>query len=143
MDKFLVVNPETGDLLLWHRSYGNFWYQGSCLESTQDEEWKLKNDIDSFEECLGKCELTEDYIRSNMKIFYEYKDFDEAAKKSKELWDKFYKPLSLYRVAQYFDDIFECYVSEPMCKKDARNLQYKFRENNKRYGVDFGIIAIN
>ena len=143
MDKFLIVNPETGNLSIWYRLYEDWWHQVFCLSGCQDDEWKLEDDISLPKDYLGKCELSEEYIKNNMEIFYEYKDFDIAAKKSKELWDNFYKPSSLYKVAQYFDDIFEHYVSEAMSKKDARKEQDRLNNSNKRYLVSYEIRPIN
>lgn len=83
---------------------------GSPMDCNIFEEWKIKEENVSRH---GYQTLTKESISEL------FSDFEEAKRVSKEKWDKDVAPNALYRVAYYFDDIFERYVTEPMTKKEA------------------------
>lgn len=88
------------------------------------EDWKIKeSDNDNITSKLFQT-LSEDSISEL------YTDFEEAKRISKERWEKEVDPNGLYRVAHYFDDMFDGYVTEPMSKKEAFDKSDEF--NKKR-----------
>lgn len=138
MDKFLIVNQRTGQFAIWYNVGKNEWTEQSLLSSSQDDEWKMEDDISLDKNWLGRCELDDKYIKS-MKGFYEFDDFDKAAAESKKLWNEYFAPNASYRVVRYFDNYFDRYESEPLPKKEARKISDEMNSRNKRYANSFGI----
>lgn len=97
----------------------------SLMDCNGFEEWKIKENSNSTSNLFQT--LSKDSISKL------YTDFEEAKKVSKERWDKEVAPNALYRVAYYFDDIFERYVTEPMSKREAFAKVGEYRQKNKRY----------
>lgn len=66
-------------------------------------------------------------------------NLDDAKAHSLARFEKEVNPNGVYRVARYFDDMFEQYVTENMSKKEARE---KCNELNKspRHYVYYGIV---
>lgn len=142
MNKFLQVNQQTGEFCIWFRIEDNWWDMERCLSSKLGDIWKLKPHYNTPDDYLGLCELSDDYILNEMQGIYKYEDFNNAAAQSKELWDNYYKPNSKYKVAKYFDDYFERYISDSMDKKTAMNLQQTLRIKNNEPHIDYMIIAV-
>lgn len=97
----------------------------SLMDCNGFEEWKIKennNDTRNVFQTLTKESISELFT-----------DFDEAKRVSKGRWDKEVSPNSLYRVAYYFDDIFERYVTEPMSKREAFAKADELRKKKAKY----------
>lgn len=54
-------------------------------------------------------------------------DLGTAKEKSLENFQKHYNPSAMYRVAKYFDDVFDGYVSQAMPKADALQKVKEFK----------------
>lgn len=93
------------------------WASKSLMDCNQVEDWKIK-EVD-FEEWLGYSTFSEDYAMK-MNRFYSIDNFEEAKAESKRLWDEIIAPNALYKVAKYFDNIFDGWITEPMSKKLAK-----------------------
>lgn len=104
------------------------------MDCNMFEEWKIKED-NNITSNLFQI-LSEDSI-SNL-----YTDFEEAKKVSKERWDKEVAPNALYRVAHYFDDMFEGYVTEPLSKRDAFAKLDDYRKKNVRYLNNYDVVKV-
>lgn len=122
-----------------------FWRVGSygsltqCVihEITENNEAVIKNslltDLSNQEYRLNdviKHRFTSTYgaecLRDNNEYYY---NLDEAKKASLERFNKEVNPDGKYRVARYFDDIFEKYETDALPKKEA---QLKCNELNSR-----------
>lgn len=62
-----------------------------------------------------------------------FTDLDIAKITSRERWDKEVDPNGEYRVARYFDDIFEAYVTEVLTKKEAYKKAGKLNKKIRHY----------
>lgn len=92
------------------------------MDCNSFEEWKIKEDNreSNIFQTLSEKNITELFT-----------DFEEAKKVSKEMWDKEVAPNAMYRVAHYFDDMFEGYVTDVLNKKNAYNAAVKLNEKRK------------
>lgn len=105
----------------------------SLMDCNRFEEWKIK---ENSSEKFG-CRLLTDKDDAML-----YTDFEEAKKVSEERWDKEVAPNALYRVAYYFDDIFERYVTEPLSKRDAFAKLDDYRKKNVRYLNGYDVVKV-
>lgn len=60
-----------------------------------------------------------------------FQDVEIAKAKSLELFEKNVNPNGIYRVAKYFDDVFDGYVTEPMSKAEALNALKPYAERGR------------
>lgn len=70
-----------------------------------------------------------------------FDDFEKAKQKALDKFEKEVNPNGKYRVAKYFDDVFEKYVTDILTKKEATD---KANELNSkpRYYVSYGIRTV-
>lgn len=97
----------------------------SLMDCTGFEEWKIKennNNTSNLFQTLSEISIQE-----------LFSDFEEAKRVSKERWDREVAPNALYRVAYYFDDMFERYVTDPMSKREAFARADELRKKRARY----------
>lgn len=104
------------------------------MDCNMFEEWKIKVDNNSTSKLFQ--------ILSEDSISKLYTDFEEAKEVSKERWDKEVAPNALYRVAHYFDDMFEGYVTEPLSKRDAFAKLDDYRKKNFRYLNNYDVVKV-
>lgn len=104
------------------------------LTDLSNEEYKLKEDPKPW----ASSSFNIDLIIENKNGEY-FMDLDRAKAHSLARFEKEVNPKGVYRVARYFDDMFEQYVTENMSKKEARE---KCNELNKspRHYVYYGIV---
>ncbi len=91
------------------------WASKSMLDCNQFEDWKIK-DV-SFDTWSWFNTFTEEYALNEIERVFL--DLEEAAKLSKELYDKNFAPHSMYKVVRYFDNIFDRFETGALSKKDA------------------------
>jgi hypothetical protein len=70
-----------------------------------------------------------------------YYDLSEAKKASFDRYMKEVNPNGKYKLARYFDDVFECYVTDEMSKKDAQIKCNEFNSKPRAY-VSYGLKSI-
>lgn len=89
------------------------------------DEWKLTNPINAEKSCLVEIKRKQ----TDGKWGELYQDFSYACNLSKERWDKEVNPNGRYRVAKYFDDMFDGYVTPVLSKKDTYEIMRKSNLN--------------
>lgn len=104
----------------------------NLMDCNTFEEWKIKNN-NSYP-CYQ--------VLSEEGISELFTDFEEAKRVSKERWDEVVAPNALYRVAYYFDDIFEKYVTEPLSKREAFEKADEFRKKRAKYLYYYDVVKI-
>lgn len=103
----------------------------SLMDCNTFEEWKIKETDNGHPYFCKIVDVSEFFI-----------DFEEAKKVSKERWDKIVAPNALYRVAHFFDDIFEGYLTKPISKREAFEKVKEFRRNRKKYLDRYDVVKI-
>lgn len=103
----------------------------ATLTDFRNEEYKLKNEVDYF----GTSTYGIDIIQENKQYYF---DFEMAKKASIERFNKEVNPNGKYRVARYFDDMFECFVTGSLSKKEARLMCDEFNSQPRAY-VSYGL----
>ncbi len=88
---------------------------------------------------FGTSNFSTDVINKDKKGWFL--DFEQAKKKSYERFEYEVNPNGQYRVARYFDDIFEIYVTETLTKKEA-DIKAKEFNNKPRHYVSYSPVAI-
>jgi len=71
-----------------------------------------------------------------------FKSIDDAKKKSLERFNKEVNPNGMYKVARYFDDVWEAYESKELSKTDAKSLARELNQKPRHY-VSYGIIPVS
>lgn len=104
------------------------------MDCNMFEDWKIKEDNNSTSKLFQTL--------SENSISKLYTDFEEAKKVSKERWDKEVAPNALYRVARYFDNIFDGYVTEPLSKRKAFAKLDDYRKKNVRYLNSYDVVKV-
>lgn len=99
-----------------------------------DYEYKL-NDVVDY---MASSTYGTDVIFKSDQYYF---DLEEAKKASFERFEKEVNPNGKYRVARYFDDIFEGYASEIMTKKEAK-IECDRKNDSQRHYVQFRIKAV-
>ena len=133
--------------LFWRVSYRGVFTQYVVSSLTKDGKggaWcrvaqltDLRNDIYTLKEpvlAVAYSTLSPD-VFINEEFFIDY---EEAKKNSRERFDREVNPLGKYRVARYFDDVFECYMTEVLTKTEATEEMKKLNKSPRHY-VSFGI----
>lgn len=101
------------------------------LTDLRNQEYKLKTEIKYW----GSITCGTDTLKNSNEYYY---DLDEAKKASFARYTKEVNPNGKYKVARYFDNVFEYFVTGELSKKDA---QIKCNEFNSkpiayvRYGL--------
>lgn len=111
------------------------------LTDLSNEEYKLKDDPQP----LGSSTYGSKYLRENKSNEYFF-DLEEAKKISFERFETVVNPNGIYRIARYFDDVFEGYESEggkviELSKKEAKAKAQIFN-NRPRHYVSYAIVAV-
>mgnify|MGYP000895491922 CR=1 FL=1 len=106
----------------------------ASLTDLRNQEYKLKTEI----EYLGSSTYGTDTLRKSEQYYY---DLEEAKKASFDRYMKEVNPNGKYKVARYFDDIFECYVTDLLSKKDAQIKCNEFNSKPRAY-VSYGLKSI-
>jgi hypothetical protein len=104
------------------------------LTDLRNQEYNLKTEIEYW----GSSTYGTDTLQKSEQYYY---DLDEAKKASLERFNKEANPNGKYKVARYFDDIFECYVTDELSKKDAQIKCNEFNSKPRAY-VSYGIKSI-
>ena len=94
----------------------------AVLTDLRNQEYNLKTEIEYW----GSSTYGIDVLQKSDQYYY---DLEEAKKASLERYMKDVNPNGVYKVARYFDDIFECFVTDELSKKDA---QIKCEELNSK-----------
>lgn len=112
-------------------------YQLTGLTDFKDESWKLKEKPEAW----ATSNYSFDIVLDNKEGQY-FESFEEAKTISKEKFEKEVNPNGDYRVARYFDDIFEAFVTGILSKKEARIEAKKFNSAKPRHWVSYSIRAV-
>ncbi len=104
------------------------------LTDLRNEEYNLKTEIKYF----ASSTYGTDCLQKSQQYYY---DFEEAKKASFDRYMKEVNPNGKYKVARYFDDVFECFVTELLSKKDAQIKCNEFNSKPKAY-VGYGLRSI-
>lgn len=108
------------------------WSSMSMMDCSKYEEWKII-EIKSDEcKCKFVSIFTEEYAKT-IDGFFIKEDFELAKISSMELYNKYFAPNSKYKVARYFDDVFECYVTGELNKKDADEKKQSLNKKTRCY----------
>jgi len=107
----------------------------ASLTDLRNQEYKLKTEIEYW----ASSTYGTDTLQKSNQYYY---DLDEAKKASLERFNKEVNPNGKYRVARYFDDIFECFVTDELLKKDA-NIQCNEFNSKPRAYVSYDIRSIS
>ncbi len=103
-------------------------YSITQLVSLKDSEYSFIEEPKSF----GTSTFSLDIIKNNEQKEW-FTDLEKAKNVSKERFDKVVNPNGDYRVARYFDDRFEHYVTEIMSKKEAYSEASKLNRKERAY----------
>lgn len=110
-------------------------YSIESLTSLKNEEYKIIENPTVF----GTSSYSLDLPLSKP---YEYFDnIDDAKKKSLERFEKEVNPNGNYKVARYFDSVFEAYVTGILTKKEAREKAIELNKKT-RYYVHYDICSV-
>lgn len=139
MDEFYVVTYD--GLLNSYKKIGYEngvpkWNMDSMMDCNRYEEWKI-NETAPHESGWFST-FTYEYAKT-IDRFFEKEDFESAKILSKQLYDKHVAPTSKYKVARYFDDVFECYVTGELTKKEANEKKNLLNKEDRCY-VSYGIV---
>ena len=127
MEEFYKVEYY-GNLLKYKKIDYQMWTSKSLIVGDKFDEWKLKDEKNQHSIYSGISSFSDEYAR-NIKGFYPADKFEDAKKKSKELWDKIVAPGKKYKVVRYFDDVLDsCISQKPLSKKEAYDLATEYTE---------------
>jgi len=104
------------------------------LTDLRNQEYNLKTEIEYWRSSTYGT----DALQKSEQYYY---DLSEAKKASFDRYMKEVNPNSKYKVARYFDDVFECYVTDEMSKKDAQIKCNEFNSKQRAY-VSYGLKSI-
>jgi hypothetical protein len=107
----------------------------ATLTDLKNEEYNLKSELDYWSSSIYGT----DTLRKSNEFYY---DFKEAKIASLERFNKEVNPNGKYKVARYFDDVFECYMPNEYAKKVAQIKCNELNSKPKAY-VSYIIKAIN
>jgi hypothetical protein len=100
----------------------------------------FKDDIYRFERCAVEGKLSFPISVVNEKTEEYYDSLEDAKEISIKRFNKQINPNGNYRVARYFDDHFECFVTDILTKKEASNKRDTFK--NGQY-VSYDIMCVD
>jgi hypothetical protein len=106
----------------------------AMLTDLKNQEYKLKTEIEYW----GSSTYGTDTLQSSEQYYF---DFEEAKKVSFCWYIKEANPSGKYKVARYFDDVFECYVTDLLSKKDAQIKCNEFNSKPRAY-ISYGLKSI-
>ena len=92
---------------------------------------------------IEKYNATSEYnfLAKNIDISQFYFNYEEAKKASYDRYLKEVNPFGKYRVARYFDDIFECFRSEELTKEEAEQKANEYNKSQRCY-VSYRAISV-
>jgi hypothetical protein len=104
------------------------------LADLRNQEYNLKTEIQYW----GSSTYGTDALRKSEQYYY---DLEEAKKASFDRYMKEVNPNCKYKVARYFDDVFECFVTGELSKNDAQIKCNEFNSKPRAY-VSYGLRSI-
>jgi len=104
------------------------------LTDLRNQEYNLKTEV----EYRGSSIYGTDVLRKSNQYYY---DLEEAKKASFERYNKEVNQTGMYKVARYFNDFFECFVTGELSKKDAQIKCNEFNSKPRVY-VSYGLKSI-
>jgi hypothetical protein len=107
----------------------------ATLTDLINEEYNLRSELEYW----SSSTYGTDTLRKSNEFYY---DFEEAKKISLERFNKEVNPNGKYKVARYFDDVFECYMPNEYPKKVAQIKCNELNLKSKAY-ISYRIKAIN
>lgn len=112
-------------------------YALTSLVTIKDDVWKFRED--------PKRHGTSNYPISIMqeKPLEYFTVYEDAVQKSLDRFEKEVNPNGNYRVARYFDDMFEAYVTGVLTKKEAKIQVEMFNTSTPRHYVQYRIRVTN
>lgn len=111
-------------------------YSIAGLTDLSNETYKFKDNPLNF----GSSTFPLQTILSDNKNEW-FSDINDAKKVSLERFTMEVNPNGIYRVARYFDDVFECYVTDEISKKEAKGKCDELNKRQRHY-VSYSIVAI-
>lgn len=106
----------------------------TVLTDLRNQEYNLKTELEYW----GSSIYGTDVLQKSDQYYY---DLEEAKKASFERYNKEVNPTGIYKVARYFDDVFECFVTGELSKKDAQIKCNEFNSKPRAY-VSYGLRSI-
>lgn len=105
------------------------------LTDFRNEGYKMKTEIEYWTSSTYGTEV----LQRSDQFYY---DFDEAKKASFDRYMKEVNPNGIYKVARYFDDVFECFVTGELSKGEAQIKCNELNSETRGY-LSYGIKSIN
>ena len=95
------------------------------MKRNEADEWILNPDEPTF--VLGKINLSDKYISEKIDEGEFYPRLEDAIPLSKELWEKYYAPKSLWEVIEIFDNVEIKVLSKPLSRTEAKRDLGKYK----------------
>jgi len=96
------------------------------LTNLRNQEYNMETEIEYW----ASSTYGTDVLQESKEYYY---DLEEAKKASLERFNKEVNPNGIYRVARYFDNVFECFVTDELSKKDAQIKCNEFNSKPRAY----------
>lgn len=113
------------DLIKNSKDKGKWYYQTSLMKRNEADEWILNPDEPTF--VLGKINLSDRYILAKIDEGKFFPLLEDAIPLSKELWEKYYAPKSLWEVIEIFDNVEIKVISKPLSRAEAKKELEKYK----------------
>jgi len=136
--------------VFWRVQYKGILIEQKIVEVYESGRAKFKNryltnikdgySINEDAEFSCSQEFGLDIIKHKSEYFTNY---NKALKASKERYNREVNPNGKYRVGQYFDDIFEKFVTPEMNKTAAKQKCISLNSFNSRYLVTFKMVPVS
>ena len=119
-----------GNILRWDLSKnsedeGKWYYQTSLMKRNEADEWILNPDEPTS--MLGTINLSDRYISEKINEGKFFIRLEDAIPLSKELWEKYYAPKSLWEVIEIFDNVEIKVKSKPLSRAEAKKELKKYK----------------
>lgn len=129
MERFYSVEWNGGiyrwDLIKNSKDEGKWYRQTSLMKRNEADEWILNPDEPTS--VLGKINLSDNYVLEKMNEGKFFPRLEDAIPLSKELWEKYYAPKSLWEVIEIFDDVEIKVISKPLSRAEAKRELRKYQ----------------
>lgn len=111
-------------------------YSLQLLTSLKNEEYNFIENPKAF----GTSNFPLELAFSKPEEYFD--NIEDAKRKSIDRFEKEVNPNGDYRVARYFDNVFECYVTGVLNKKEAKEKKIQFNKKPRRY-VSYDLCSVN
>ncbi len=153
------IEYKTSDLLLdtyyrvEHGGRLSMWTKKPDGQSEHDTEFYIHTLSFVEEDSRWSCNQAPSDKKSNRSSYLDnsgkviddeewFSDLEAAKKVAEEKYYKQINPFGKYKVARYFDDCFEAYVTKEISKKEAQEKAAEFNRRKRHY-VSYGIVGVS